>query len=124
MTSGTLCVTFTLAINRRFVNAQGAREADYIPIVAWRQTAELCARYLSKGRKVCVAGSIQTRSYQAQDGSRRYATEVIADEVEFLTPSGGQAAPQQTPPPPRAPPPEQSMHQMGFTEVDEDEFPF
>ena len=83
--SGVSVTTFTIAVNRRFTNAQGVREADFINIVAWRQTAELCARYLSKGRKVAVEGSIQTRSYDAQDGTKRYVTEVVADSVEFLS---------------------------------------
>lgn len=86
--SGTAVTTFTIAVNRRQTNAQGVREADFIPIVTWQQTAELCARYLAKGRKVAVDGRIQTRTYDAQDGSRRYVTEVVADNVEFLTPRG------------------------------------
>jgi single-strand DNA-binding protein len=80
--SGVPVCTFTLAINRRFANKQGVREADFINIVTFRQKAELCARYLTKGRKVAVEGVIQTRSYDAQDGTKRYVTEVVADEVE------------------------------------------
>ena len=60
------------------------READFIPVVAWRQLAELCAKYLDKGSKCAVIGSIQTRSYDANDGTKRYVTEVLADEVEFI----------------------------------------
>ena len=82
--SGIAQCTFRLAVQRRFANAQGVREADFLTIVCWRQTAELCARYLSKGRKVAVEGSIQTRSYDAQDGTKRYVTEIVADNVEFL----------------------------------------
>ena len=90
-TSGGVAVcTFRLAVQRRFANSQGVREADFLNIVAWRQLAELCARYLSKGRKVAVEGSIQTRSYDAQDGSKRYVTEVVADSVEFLESRSGQ----------------------------------
>jgi single-strand DNA-binding protein len=76
--------TFTVAVNRRFANQNGEREADFIPVVVWRQQAENCARYLHKGSKVGVCGSIQTRSYEAQDGSKRFVTEVVADEVEFI----------------------------------------
>ena len=76
--SGVTMCQFTIAVNRRFVNQQGVREADFIPIVTWRQTAELCSRYLSKGRKVAVEGVIQVRSYDAQDGSKRYVTEEVA----------------------------------------------
>ena len=124
--SGISRSTFRLAVNRRFANAQGVRETDFLTIVAWRQSADFCNRYLKKGNKVAVEGSIQTRSYDAQDGSRRYVTEVIADNVEFLSSrneDGG--APRQydngpTPPPER--PANASMND--FTEVDDDELPF
>ena len=76
--------TFTVAVNRRFANQSGEREADFIPVVVWRQQAENCARYLHKGSKVGVCGTIQTRSYEAQDGQKRFVTEVVADEVDFL----------------------------------------
>ncbi len=87
-TNGIATCTFSIAVNRKFKNAQGVQEADYINIVTWRQTAELCAKYLAKGRKVGIVGSIQTRSYTAKDGGKRYVTEVVADDVEFLTPRG------------------------------------
>lgn len=82
--SGVSTVSFTVAVQRRFANAQGVKESDFIPVVVWRQLAELCAKFLHKGSKVCVTGAIQTRSYDAQDGSKRFVTEVVADEVEFL----------------------------------------
>ena len=82
-TSGVPVTRFTLAVNRNFTNSQGEREADFIPIQTWRGTAENCAKYLSKGRLVAVAGRIQTGSYE-QDGQRRYTWEVVADEVRFL----------------------------------------
>ena len=84
--SGKAQCSFRLAVQRRFANAQGVREADFLNVVCWGKTAENCARYLAKGRKAAVQGSIQTRSYDAQDGSKRYVTEVVADEVEFLSP--------------------------------------
>lgn len=120
---------FTLAVQRRFANAQGVREADFINIVAWRQLAENCAKYLAKGIKCAVEGAIQTRSYDAQDGTKRYVTEIIADSVEFL-PSAQRANPGPTPPPERREPPRgeqlhmNQMHNQGFTEVDDDELPF
>ena len=83
--SGVSVCRFTLAVTRRFQNANGEREADFLPIVAWRERAEICAKYLRKGSKAGVAGSVQTRTYDAQDGTKRYVTEVVADEVEFLT---------------------------------------
>lgn len=82
--SGVGVAQFRLAVNRRFANQEGVREADFISIVAWRQLADLCHKYLSKGRQAAVVGALQTRSYDAQDGSKRYVTEVIADEVEFI----------------------------------------
>lgn len=82
--TGVSVCTFTIAVSRRFDNQKGEREADFIPIVVWRAQAENCAKYLRKGSQVAVSGSIQTRSYEAQDKTRRYVTEVIADEVKFL----------------------------------------
>ena len=83
-TSNISVTTFTLAVDRRFTNQQGEREADFIPIVTWRSLAETCHRYLSKGRLVAVSGRIQVRNYEGSDGQRRYITEVVADEVQFL----------------------------------------
>ncbi len=121
-TSGGVSVCqFTLAVNRRFTNQQGVREADFIPIVVWRQTAELCARYLSKGRKCAVIGTIQTRSYDAQDGTKRFVTEVVADEVEFLGSAQDRPQTDSPAPVPQSAPPKPE----GFTEIaDDDELPF
>ena len=124
--SGIAQCSFRLAVQRRFANQQGVREADFIPIVCWRQTAELCSRYLSKGRKVAMEGSIQTRSYDAQDGTKRYVTEIIADNVEFLgsREDGGQRAGGYSAPAAAAPAPRQSAPAGDFMEVDDDELPF
>ena len=81
--TGVPVTTFFLAVQRNYTNSQGEREADFIPITVWRNAAENCAKYLTKGRLVAVAGRIQTRSYE-QDGQRRYTWEVVADEVQFL----------------------------------------
>lgn len=121
--SGIVKCDFRLAVQRRFVNQQtGKREADFIPIVAWRQLAELCGKYLSKGRKCAVVGSIQTRSYEAQDGTKRYVTEILADEVEFLGSSQQQSGQHSASQAQAAPPP--SDYPPGFTPVDDDELPF
>jgi len=90
--------TFTVAVSRQF----NREETDFIPVVVWRKLAELCGQYLAKGRKVAVFGRIQTRSYEGNDGQRRYVTEIIADDVEFLTPrgEGGQRMDNTVPPPP------------------------
>ncbi len=74
---------FSLAVPKRFSNS-GEREAEFINIVVWRGQAENCAKYLKKGSKAAIVGNIQTRSYDAQDGSKRYVTEVVAEEVEFI----------------------------------------
>jgi single-strand DNA-binding protein len=118
--SGKNVCNFTLAVNRRFKNANGDVEADFPNIVAFGQTAELVNKYLAKGRKCGVVGRLQTRTYE-KDGQKRYVTEVVADEVEFLSSreSGGQssAAPQQAAP-------TQEMANQGFTQVDDDDLPF
>ena len=87
-TSGIAVVSFTLAVNRRFqsrgTDGAQAQQADFISVVAWRQTAEFIARYFHKGSALCITGSIQTRSWQDQQGQKRYATEVVADEAMFV----------------------------------------
>jgi single-strand DNA-binding protein len=123
--SGISQSTFRVAVQRRFANAQGVRETDFLTVVAWRQNADFCNRYLSKGRKVAVEGSIQTRSYDAQDGSKRYVTEIIADSVEALGSRNEAGAPRSQDngptPPPAAP---AGSDGNDFTEVDDDELPF
>ena len=88
-TNGISLCRFSIAVNRRFVNAEGEREVDFINIVTWRNLADNCAKYLKKGGKVAVIGSLQTRSYDAQDGSKRYVSEIVADEVEFIGANNG-----------------------------------
>ena len=83
--SGVKVANFTIAINRR-VKSNGEQQTDFFNIVAWRQLAELCEKYLSKGKKVAVIGSIQTRTYE-KDGVKRTAWDILADEVEFLSPA-------------------------------------
>jgi single-strand DNA-binding protein len=82
--SGIAVANFTLAVERNYTNQEGKREADFIPVICWRKLAEHVANHLTKGRLVAISGSIQTRKYQAQDGSTRYVTEVVAEEVKFL----------------------------------------
>jgi len=82
--NGHAMAQFTIAVNRDFKNAAGEREADFIRCVAWRKLAEQVGQYCSKGRLVAVEGRLQTRSYEAPDGSRRTLTEVIGDRVWFL----------------------------------------
>ena len=110
--------TFRLATQREYANPQtGQREADFHNIVAWRQLAYLCAKYLVKGRQCAIKGSIQYRSYNAQDGSKRYITEIVADKVKFLGGSRQQTGGQQATP--------GGYTQQGeFVQVDDDELPF
>ncbi|WP_461207322.1 single-stranded DNA-binding protein [Clostridium sp. DL1XJH146] len=81
--SGKAVTTFTVAVDRRF-KSPGQPEADFIPVVVWGKQAEATANYMSKGKLISVGGRIQTRNYEAKDGTRRYVTEVVADEVQFL----------------------------------------
>jgi len=81
---GVAVTNFRIAVDRPFSNQQGERETDFFPIVTWRKLAETCAHNLSKGRLVAVEGRLQSRSFQAQDGSTRWVTEVVADNVRFL----------------------------------------
>lgn len=96
--SGISVCKFTIAVNRNYANANGEREADFINIVTWRALAENCSKYLAKGRKVAVCGSIQTRSYEDKNGEKRYVTEVNADEVEFIGGSANNGDEPQEPP--------------------------
>lgn len=84
--NGVAVASFTLAIDRNYKNAQGEREADFIPCVVYRQLAELCANYLSKGKLAAVDGRLQIRTYTGQDGQKRWVTEVVAEDVRFLSP--------------------------------------
>lgn len=84
-TNGVSVANFAIAVQRRYTNAEGEREADFINVVVWRALAENVHKYLKKGSKAAVSGSLQTRSYEAADGTKRYVTEVVADEVEFLS---------------------------------------
>lgn len=127
--SGVSCTTFTVACNRRFVNQQGVREADFINCVAWRQNADFVARYLTKGSKVAVEGSIQTRSYDAQDGTKRHVTEIVVDSVESVGSRGEAPRPRDEAPLPPVPPAGNpgagsGSAPGGFTEVEDDELPF
>lgn len=93
--SGKAVCQFRLAVDRGTSNAQGEKETDFFDIVVWEKQAENCANYLSKGRLVAVNGRLQSRSYDAQDGTRRTVVEVVARDVRFLErkTAGGEVAP-------------------------------
>ena len=76
--------SFTLAVDRPFLNQEGKREADFIPVVVWGKAAELCGNSLAKGHRILVEGRLQIRSYDGKDGNRHWVTEVIANSVEFI----------------------------------------
>lgn len=114
--NGTSVCSFTVAVQRRFANQAGERTADFIPVVAWRGLAGTCAKYLHKGSKVAVVGTVQTRSYDAQDGTKRYITEIVAEEVQFLDRVGTNSSQEPQPFNDEVP---------GFTVMDDDgELPF
>ena len=75
---------FTIAVQRKFKNANDEYESDFINCVAWRSSAEFIHKYFKKGNKIGIVGNIQTRSYDAEDGTKRYVTEVVVEECEFV----------------------------------------
>ncbi len=83
--SGISVCRISIAVSRRYASPDGSRETDFFNVTAWRAIAENCAKYLKKGSKIAVVGSIQNRSYEAQDGSKRFTTDIMADEIEFLS---------------------------------------
>lgn len=120
---GTNVCTLRLAVTRRFQNQQGERVTDYFDVIAWRQLADLCGKYLTKGRKVAVTGELQTRTYDAKDGTKRYVTEISADEIEFLTPRDrdGSSAPGGDYSPREA---KTQQAPEGFMDIEDDQLPF
>lgn len=86
--SGIAWCRFSLAVNRQYKGQNGQQLTDFFTVVAWRGLANTCLQYLAKGRKCGVIGHLENRSWDGNDGTKHYATEVIADEVEFLTPKG------------------------------------
>lgn len=87
--TGKAVAQFTLAVDRPFKTEDGQKEADFIPIVCWGKLGEVVGNNLVKGRKVLVSGRLQIRSYDAKDGTKRWVSEIIAHEIEFLEPKGG-----------------------------------
>jgi single-strand DNA-binding protein len=116
--SGVAQCSFRVATQRRFANQSGVREADFHQVVCWRNTAEFASKYLLKGRKVAVEGSVQYRSYDAQDGTKRWVTEVIADNLEILDRNETKPAAAETVA--KA----QETFGAGFVEVEDDALPF
>lgn len=84
-TSGVAFCRFSIAVNRTFINADGNRDADFFNITVWRNQAENCGKFLKKGSKVAIVGSLQNRTYDDKDGIKRTVTDIVASEVEFLS---------------------------------------
>lgn len=127
--SGLSVCAFSLAVRRRFPDRNGEYLTDFFRCVAWRNTAEFLRKYGYKGKKIAVIGSLQNRSYDANDGTKRYVTEIICDDVELLerkddnenqqaNAGGGSAQNQQ------ASAGNAQYEQPNFTQVDDDELPF
>ena len=126
-TSGASVCDFTVAVNRRARrDAQSAQpEADFFRVSAWNQLGENCAKYLAKGRKVCVVGPVSVRTYQASDGTTRASLEVMANEVEFLSSrSDAEAAGTYNAAPVSVPAPVADPQNTAFTAVETDDLPF
>ena len=116
-TTGVTTCSFSIAVNRPRAK-DGTQGVDFIPIVTWRNIAESCAKYLTKGKKVCVDGHWQNRSYESKkDGAKRYISECIAESVEFLSPVTAKENGATMPDSP-------GSDTGGFTQVDDDDLPY
>lgn len=111
---GVACAKFTVAVQRKYRDSRGQYGTDFINCVAWRGTAEFICKHFIKGNRIGVEGSIQTRNYEAQDGSKRTAVELAVDNAEFVAPKQGNAEQPQT----------NVSRSDGYTEVPEDDLPF
>lgn len=119
-TSGIALCRFSIAVNRGYTNADGERDTDFFNITVWRNQAENCDRYLKKGSKVSIVGSLQNRSYEDKDGNKRTVTDIVANEVEFL--SAKTAEPEQEAPQKSSARANKVRREM--TEIDGDDLPF
>ena len=101
--TGKAVATFSMAVDRGFKGADGQKQTDFFNIVVWGKTAENCSNYISKGRQVAIKGSIQNRSYEDNNGVKKYITEIVADEVQFL---------------------DKKKEDSGYSQLDENDNPF
>lgn len=112
--SGVSFCRFSIAVNRTFVNADGNRDADFFNITVWRTQAENCGKFLKKGSKIAIVGSLQNRTYEDKEGVKRTVTDIVASEVEFLsTNNRGEEGVQDV-----------ASSKPELTEVDDDSLPF
>lgn len=123
--NGISVCSFTVAVNRRRGNNAdaGQPEADFFRVTAWRQLGENCQKYLQKGRKVAITGSVSVSTFTGNDGQTRASLDVTADDVEFLTPrnEAGESTPTYSAP---AAAPRNTAPAGGYVQVDEEELPF
>ena len=110
--SGANVCDFTVAVNRRETDSNGNQLADFFRVSAWRQLGENCAKFLAKGRKVCVVGPVSVRTYTTKDGETKASMEITAQDVEFLSPKS------------EGPSVSTADRDAGFTAVETDELPF
>jgi len=120
--SGVDVCRFSLAINRPFKNQNGETQADFLNIVVWRAAAQNCHKYLKKGSQCAVVGSIQTRSYEDNNGVKRYVTEIVAENVEFLGKAGGASSDDEYTAP--APQPKARPAIDKLEQLDDEDLPF
>ncbi len=123
--TGTSVISFTVAVDRNFVKQGEERQADFIDVVAWRQTAEFVSKYFHRGSMIAVNGSIQTRNWEDKNGNKRKSTEVVADNVSFCGSRAESGSSTRT---------EEAAYQPAtsfatadeseFTEIPEDDLPF
>ena len=120
--SGVAFCRLGIAVNRPYSSSDGERQTDFFTITVWRTQAENCGRYLKKGSKVAVVGSLQNRSYEDKDGNKRQVTDIIANEVEFLSVrSQSDGLEEDVPPMPHA---ARQTAKPTLEQVDDDQLPF
>lgn len=117
--SGVSMCRFSIAVQRRFASADGNRETDFIPVIVWRGLADNCYKYLKKGSRAGVVGSMQTRNYETPEGQKRYVTEVVAEDVEFLSPKSADDSRENAQEPVAA-----KKAVESFEPIDDDDLPF
>lgn len=115
--SNVAVASFTVAVDRKFAKQGEEKQADFINVVAWRNTAEFVSKYFTKGQMIALCGSIQVRNWEDSEGNKHYVTEVIADEVYFAGRMQADAAPKSAKPPANL----QALAQSDFVEVDNDD---
>ena len=115
--NGVAVVTIGVAVNRKYRDENQQQVTDFFNVTAWRALAEHIGRYFKKGSSICIIGSLQNRSWTDQQGVKRYATDIIADEVYFVDSRGDSSQGQSAPPAPEA-------QQMSVEDVPDDDLPF